>query len=62
MENFEVNLLKMIDDNTNWKKKIIQVRSDYVYHFGVSAVEVAKEIVKTKNIISNLLLHKLNSV
>jgi len=48
IDDFEVNLLKIMNDNTNWQKKIGQVRSDYVYNFGVSAIEAAKEIVKIK--------------
>jgi len=48
IDNFEANLLKIMNDNTNWQKKIEQVRSDYVYNFGVSAIEAAKEIVKIK--------------
>ena len=37
-----------MDSETDWKKKIEQVRSDYVYNFGVSAMEAEKEIVKIK--------------
>lgn len=45
---FEVNLLKIFNDDINWKKKIEQVRSDYVYNLSLSAIESVKQKVKIK--------------
>lgn len=52
IDNFEVNLLKILNDNVDWKKKIEEVRSDYVYNFGSSTEKAVKEIINIKKEIS----------
>lgn len=52
MDDFEENLLKIMDDDTDWKRKIEQVRPDYVYNFGCSTEKAVKEIIKIKEKVS----------